>query len=602
MCGVYLRIAKADQIELNEGFDKLNLNQIKSRGPDGTFTLTQRGGQIMMGFTRLSIRAIESGNQPYEDKRFISAFNGEIYNCEELINKIKIEYPNEVIPEGDAQLLGLWLFLFGPQSINDVVGMFAGYLQIKNKIYAFRDRVGEKPLYYGFHLNSYFISSCLPLATCSSELMGSKELISGVSDYKICEDLFSLSPGTFLEVNQNTILEDRSILTHQYWSWPKRRFLSTRKNFDSAFESSVIEAVKSQLVSDAGMSILLSGGVDSGLVAAIARKECGNSLTAFTLSFKDSEYDESNRARETAHYLKLNHEVIEVTSEDLSRNVQSTLDAMDVPIYDTGCLSLFTLSKWVSKFEKVALTGDGGDELFRGYSIFKKSLIINILKTFNFNISLNFLIKIIDFIDVNEDDYLGKILKLRRAQSITKNRNLNPLFAALGPLGGTDLFDLIASSLGNQQSSSRKVISNRFIENYYINEILPKIYLLKSDKMSMAHGLELRAPLLNHKVIECAYELTEFQLLISPRKAKLRKMAERYLSKSILTSKKHGFSTPFHHVVRFIDEPEWLSHRSGDELAEHKRIWSEAKKGNEWAAIPAWSLLVKEHFFMKTLK
>jgi asparagine synthase (glutamine-hydrolysing) len=254
----------------------------------------------------------------------------------------------------------------------------------------------------------------------------------------------------------------------------------------------------------------------------------------------------------------------------------------------------------VSKSEKVALTGDGGDELFRGYSIFQQSLLINVVTTFNFNIPFKILLKIIDLMSDSKDDYIGKTLKLRRAQSITKNRDVNPLFAALGPFGGTELFDLIVKNLDARQRSSRKFISNKFIENYYINEILPKVYLLKSDKMSMAHGLELRAPLLNHKIIECAYEVPELQLIISKRKAKLKKMAERYLPKSILTSRKHGFSTPFHHVVRFIDDPVWLSHQSSDELAEHKRIWAEAKNGNEWAALPAWSLLVKEHFFKKT--
>ena len=162
MCGVYLRVSSGEKLNGLTKFDAENLDQLGCRGPDGTFHITENSGKICFGFTRLGIRSLTEGNQPYGDQRFKSVFNGEIYNYNYLKNLIAENFPEEAIPLGDMQLLGLWLYLFGPTAIKQVVGMFAGYVKIDNKIYAFRDRAGEKPLFYGFIDNSFIISSNLP--------------------------------------------------------------------------------------------------------------------------------------------------------------------------------------------------------------------------------------------------------------------------------------------------------------------------------------------------------------------------------------------------------------------------------------------------------
>lgn len=196
---------------------------------------------------------------------------------------------------------------------------------------------------------------------------------------------------------------------------------------------------------------------------------------------------------------------------------------MDVPIFDSGCLSLYTISKAVSKHNKVALTGDGGDELFRGYSIFKHSLILNLMA----NLPSKFLIEAMSEIFTKKfnsgEQYLGLELKARRALSIASNRGLNPLFAALGPLGGTDLYDQICSELSVNLKKKSRYLSKNEIEQYYVREILPKVFLVKSDRMSMAHGLELRAPLLDYRVIESAFRFTALNLLFYHRKGNSKK-------------------------------------------------------------------------------
>lgn len=602
MCGVYLRISSDKNLDELSMFDEKNLNQLGCRGPDGIFQKKENFGRICYGFTRLGIRSLEKGNQPYGDKRFTSVFNGEIYNHNHLKNLIFEKFPEEVIPTGDMQLLGLWLYLFGPSAIKQVIGMFAGYVKVNDKVYAFRDRAGEKPLFYGFINNSFIISSNLPKDLGDKYLFSNLELISGFNDGKFGDKFFSLMPGTYLELDLQGLSTDKSVTLHTFWVWPQRQIFFHHNQPSNNFESTVTNSVKSQLVSDVGMGILLSGGIDSGLVAALARKEMGSSLVAFTLSFKGSVYDESKLARETSRHLKLKHEVIEIDFEELAENVKPTLEAMDVPIFDSGCLSLYTISKAVSKNNKVALTGDGGDELFRGYSIFKYPLLLNLIA----NLPSKFLIEVMSKIFTKKsnsgEQYLGLELKARRALSIASNRGFNPLFAALGPLGGTNLYDQICSELGVNLNRKSRYLSKNEIEQYYVKEILPKILLVKSDRMSMAHGLELRAPLLDYRVIESAFRFTALNLAFLPSKGELKKMANKHLPKSVLNAPKHGFSVPFQNVIKHLDTPNWKSHKSNAELNEFKKVWSLARQGNESAAIPAWNILVREHFFSRSLK
>ena len=131
--------------------------------------------------------------------------------CLNTEKKINTLYPKETIPEGDAQLLGLWLYLFGPQAIKEVVGMFAGYIKIGTKIYAFRDRVGEKPLYYGFCDHIFFISSNFPSLINEFSEISDTTLISGLHSNKLSKDTYVIEPGTYIEIEENSIIFDKKI-------------------------------------------------------------------------------------------------------------------------------------------------------------------------------------------------------------------------------------------------------------------------------------------------------------------------------------------------------------------------------------------------------
>jgi len=600
MCGVYLRVFNDSKNQSILDFDSENIKQIALRGPDELVTHENVNLKIMFGFSRLAIRSLNSGKQPFIEERFTSAFNGEVYNYDELKTKIESTFPNEYVPESDTHTLGLFLFLFGPQSISDVIGMFAGYLQIGSKIYAYRDRVGEKPLYYGFYQNSFFISSNLPKAAVSNELISDFTLISGLPSDDISQDVLAVSPGTYLEIELENLFTKKNFIVKRYWNWPRRNKFINKSKLGS-FESTVVKSIESQLVSDVGMSVLLSGGVDSGIVAAIARKEFGTTLQSFTLAFKDSGYSEASQAIRTAHHLDLKHEIVNISFEELASNVNQVLDAMDIPIFDTGALSLFSLCKKISSDQKVSLTGDGGDELFRGYRVFDNALALSILSNIPLNVFISFCIDLIGRYGGKNDSYIGAELMLRRARSVNSNRTINPLFGAIGPLGGTELFDLV--SRRNDFSVSRReiAVTKKTIEIFFIKEVLPKIYLAKSDRMSMSNGLELRSPLLDYRVIESAFGFSEINFYFKSRKQQLKKIASKYLPSEVINAKKHGFSTPFHKVVKFMDTPNWQSPQNRQELILFNKIWFDAKNGVESAGIPAWSLLVRENFYRRQL-
>ena len=367
MCGFYLRICDDSKSNYLTEFDIQNLKQIKVRGPDKITTYEDLDLGVLHGFARLAIRSINNGDQPWVEGRFTSAFNGEIYNMEQIVSKIKSTYPKETIPENDTQLLALFIFLFGPECISEVTGMYAGYIQVQSKIFLFRDRIGEKPLFYGFYKNFFFISSCLPRYTDCNEQISDYSLITGLIDNKFSNGVSSLSPGTYIEVDMVNLFSNHNLVEKKYWDWPKRRRFISESNLQD-FESVVIKSIESQLVSDVGMSVLLSGGIDSGLVAAIARRAYGSNLESFTLAFNGSAYSEAKNAIKSAKHLDLKHEIVDISLEELAENVNQVLEAMDIPIFDSGALSLFSLCKKIALTQKVSLTGDGGDELFGGYA------------------------------------------------------------------------------------------------------------------------------------------------------------------------------------------------------------------------------------------
>jgi asparagine synthetase B (glutamine-hydrolysing) len=191
-------------------------------------------------------------------------------------------------------------------------------------------------------------------------------------------------------------------------------------------------------------------------------------------------------------------------------------------------------------------------------------------------------------------------MRFERVNSILKHPDLNAIILALSPLGGTKLLDDVIDSLTPEfkiyLNTAPKNISAQYLENFYRVKILPHLYLEKADRMSMAHGLELRAPLLSPQLIECSSRISQSEIIKSERKVLLRKFAAEFLPPEVIVAKKHGFSPPLPEIVKHLEEPVWnLAYLGLSQESLHQN-WQLALKGNENAAYAAWAVMVLNYY------
>jgi asparagine synthase (glutamine-hydrolysing) len=599
LCGVALVICP-QKCTKNEKHQNINFN-LCHRGPD-SHTVLHPNRDTSITFCRLAIRDLDCGGQPYSDPegRFIGVINGELYNQLKICRLISATYPNEKIPTGDMQVLALFIFLFSGHELNSTEGMFAGYIldSQSGKFTFFRDKTGEKPLFYLDSDAHLFISSETHFAS-NLDLPINNEVLkkSCAFGFWSDQDHFFLGvkqfpPGSF------AIFQDGHMEIRKYWSWPIRPLRnSSEKVFNvQAFEDALKESVQKTLISDVPIATLLSGGIDSALITKFAHDFSSDGITSFTLNFVDSNYDESSLANLSAEWIGCSNIRLEMTSKDLANSIPRVLAAMDSPILDSGCISLFNLSEFVSNDYKVALTGDGGDELFAGYTLFNSIGHISRINSGNLSRkSAAILIRVLLMHLKDDRKYLSLKTKLERLESVIKFPKIHSAKVALSPFAGTEILGYLISDESNSSQLSQ---SDEFrnLETIYRDNILPGVYLNKSDRMSMFHGLELRAPLLNDLLIQLANVVSVQQLKSRQRKFPLREIAGKYLPPQIVNAKKHGFSTPFVSVKRYLDEPDWNLERLNIPKDVCHKIWLDEE--NENAAIASWGLMIMNHFLI----
>ena len=576
MCGVYYT-KKVNQL--------LNLDAIRHRGPEDLKLINLSHATV--GFCRLPVRELNLGTQPLINRNFVSAINGELYNQREIEERILELSPEVSIPKGDMNILAFYLYLTNGEGLKHARGMFAGFIDFIsfNKILFFRDIIGEKPLFFRISDCDFSISS----ENRFDEIEGFKDSPYTISNIELLRGLtnnqknvtYECSPGKYYWYNYIT----GNLESESYFAWPKRPAIIGMPNF-SKLESKLIVAIEEQLVSDVPVSIMLSGGIDSSLIASIAKKILNAELYSHTLKFENESWNESKDAEKLAIGLGLNHNTHSISNEELATLIPEVISAMDVPIFDTGCISFYALSKEIAKSFKVALSGDGGDELSRGYEIYKWNKYLEVSKLFS-----PFVLPILYSLSKQFDSsqYNSLRMKLDRAISVCENRKISTIEVALSPFAGTPLLNFLIDKYQNR--------SNVSPERYYTEAVLPLIYLVKTDRMSMANSLEIRSPFLSKPVLEEAFKISNLYLSIHKRKFILRKIAKKYISSEILNRPKHGFSAPFSEIMSFLNRPKWhddLYRKFGSNIDD---TWVRAKDSQNHATA-SWALLVLNEFLM----
>ena len=588
MCGFLFFYFKNNSSLNNNNLIYRNFNKFKHRGPDNSNIekITIDHNTLFIGHHRLSIIDLnQRSNQPMNsnDLRYKIIFNGEIYNHNDLRNELNRSYNIPWLGTSDTETL-LYLLIHLPIEIalNKLIGMFSFvFLDLKEKkITIARDRAGEKPLYFGVNEDFFGLSSDL---AGFSDIIDFKKNISNdafqkylqynyvPSPLSIINGIFKLPPSSYAEIKINKILFNKyndfnSLINsgfinfNYYWKIEdkidKQNLHTNSEDIIKNTENLINESVKSQLISDVPVGAFLSGGNDSALIVANMQKY--QKTETFTIGFDEKEYDESTNAKQISKILNTNHNELICNKEDAQNIIPKIQAAFSEPFADSSQIPTMLVSKLASSKVKVALSGDGGDEVFGGYNRYIiASKYWNFIKIY-LSVSNKYLENIIDLIP----NYFFKFLLKNNLSNYSRNSSdsqINSIKKKLKEIKNEGSFYesmisqyptncKIFNNLIKSQKNKYLKVSNDFINNLMISDFksyLPDDILCKVDRSSMFYSLELRSPYLDKRILEYSYSLpSKIKLNNNISKVIIKLILEKYLPKKIIYNKKSGFSIP----------------------------------------------------------
>lgn len=560
MCGLLFLYQPAWDVEQIKTRAAAALKLLRHRGPDDSGLSLNK--TWAMGHTRLSIIDLAASRQPMRDPsgRYYLAFNGEIYNFRSLRDALKHQW--QFTTNGDTEVVLAGLAIQGEKFLPKMEGMWAIALwdDEKKNLFLSRDRMGKKPLYFQAADGAF---------SCASELPALRHIASGPPE----EDMDSTAdyltygyhlPGTtaykgIREVLPGHMLSWRpgaDISQRPYWSLYPSRFSGTFSQAAQKLRENLIQAVEARLVADVEVGAFLSGGVDSSLVVGILTKELGISPKTFTIGFSEAAFDERGYARKTANSFGTQHFERTLDHWDQNRLTDLIVKHVGQPFSDSSILPTACVAELASEHVKVALSGDGGDELFSGYQRYhartllrwytrlpksaRSSLqrVIRAVPEPMAHHSCSLLKKAHLFVDIVERHH-------DETPHIAPRSYSRARFAVLAPdLVGKGHPPPLLPETCETDDTFRMMVADSLV-------YLPQDILVKVDRASMAHSLEARAPFLDRKVIELAFSLPwSWHRRFFLGKRMLRSAFTNLLPESIWKRRKQGFAIPVHQWFR----------------------------------------------------
>lgn len=564
MCGI-IGIASLEYPIQNRTWLKLARDTMEHRGPNDAGEWWSEDNKVGLGHRRLSIIDLSSaGHQPMHDVslNLTISFNGEIYNFIELRNTLK-SLGFEFNTTTDTEVILNGYRAWGKEVLNKLNGMFSFciYDHKKNSLFIARDRAGEKPLYYQLKNNIFKFSSELKGLLINQNCLINYEsfdcfLSMGYvpGELSIIDGVKKLPPAHFLELDLNS----GNFFVEKYWELPE----FSNKNIDeieliSTLEELLSDSVNKQMVADVSLGVLLSGGLDSSIITALAARS-NNEIKTFTVRFPGySQFDETKHARLISNYFSTNH--IELDAADAKVEILPMLaKQFDEPIIDSSMIPTYLVSNLIKEHCTVALGGDGGDELFGGYGHYSrlitlkdKSKYINpLIRKYVGKLSENILpigFKGRNWLQaMNTDFNSGLPLIASYFDKKTRNRLIENKLSHNAELIREDRIPFSKDIL---QRATRTDF-----ENY-----LPEDILVKVDRASMLNSLEIRAPFLDYRVIEFAFSKVPSNLKATATEKKiiLKKLAKLILPKEFDYNRKQGFSIP---LSEWLKNGPWINY------------------------------------------
>ncbi|UMZ73817.1 asparagine synthase (glutamine-hydrolyzing) [Natranaerofaba carboxydovora] len=530
------------------------------RGPDSSGFYSD--DYVTFAFKRLSIIDIEKGNQPlsYQNQRYWIVLNGEIYNYLELKKLLKNP---ELKTESDTEVVLALYSEIGDKMIEKLRGMYSFLIWDKKekKLFGARDPFGIKPLYYLKTNNGILFSSekkaLLDLYDSKVNPVDTTTLQHYLTfqyppePSTIYRDIKKVPPGnsfSFCPERNDIKLSFNRYFTPSFR--PNDSFLSDEKKLFDLIKEKILDSVKIHMRSDVPVGAFLSSGIDSTAIVALAKK-FHPKIKTFTSGFESQFYNEADIAKETAEELGVEHYTKLVTAEEVMEDLPEIIWHMDDPVADPAAVPLYYVSKEASKHVKVVLSGEGADELFGGYNIYREPRDLSIFNNFPGPVKRSLF-------------YLSKVLPEGTKGKDFIRRGATPLekrYYGNARIFREDVKHRVYKRY-NREISYYDITAPIYKEITAFDELAKMQYvdlktwlsgdiLVKADRMTMAHSLELRVPFLDKKVFEIASMIPpEWKVTDQTTKYALRKAVEDVIPKSILYRKKLGFPVPIRYWLK----------------------------------------------------
>jgi asparagine synthase (glutamine-hydrolysing) len=584
MCGISGFVSKHalredDLIKISKSMSQT----MSHRGPDNFGNWFCLENRVSLSHQRLSILDLTSaGSQPMHSKsgRYVIVFNGEIYNHFNIRKKLDVQWTGT----SDTETLLEAIEHFGLlNTLEMCIGMFAFALWDKKAktLTLIRDRIGEKPLYYGFQGDTFLFSSELKAIKNHPNFnneVDNEALIKYFnkgyipSPFSIWKGVKKLIPGTLLTIPFSELTSFNELPDPlPFWSLDKvilhgqsKPFLGSAIQAADEFEDLLKDSISLQMIADVPVGAFLSGGIDSSTIVALMQTQSPRPVKTFTIGFSESDYNEAVFAKKVAKYLNTDHEELYVSSKDAQSVIPLITDMYDEPFADSSSIPTYLVSKLAKSKVTVSLSGDGGDELMAGYGRyfdFKAEMLWNRINKMP-HIIKPFLIKLFNAKLFDTIDNVIKYLGIKNFKSVEVRATL------IAKLINSNNYDEFYEVI-NSQWYPAPLINYNFHEpvlkqnnSFLLNNVEKMMYndtldylqndvLTKVDRSAMAVSLETRVPMLDHRLVEFAWTIPHnFKVFNNSSKWILKEILARYVPLEITNRPKMGFGVPIDHWLK----------------------------------------------------
>ncbi|MBV2127804.1 asparagine synthase (glutamine-hydrolyzing) [Arsukibacterium indicum] len=586
MCGFAGILAEQQTLAVRPDLLQAMGDSIVHRGPDDQGIYTSADNTIGLVHRRLAILDLsEAGHQPMAsvEQRYVIAFNGEIYNHLTLRRELEQQFGSQWRGHSDTETLLEGIRCWGiEQTLQRCAGMFAFALwdTEQQRLTLARDRAGEKPLYYGFCNGVFLFGSELKalkqhpafdnrISMPSVALMLRYKYIP--APHTVYQHIQKLPPGCILTLSGKDTCHTIEINT--YWSFPDAAQRTSSNLFEgsdqeavAALEAQLKLSVREQMLADVPLGAFLSGGTDSSLIAALMQAQSSKPVKTFTVGFHVPEYNEAEHAKAVATHLGTDHTEVYVDEQDALNVVPSLAHMYDEPLGDSSQIPTYLIAKEAKKHVTVALSGDGGDELFGGYSRYfratKFARKLSAVPTPTFSLLKK--CQPLFHADIWQD--------LDHAVGLQTKGTLSHSFARVAELAELSNFSGIYRHVVSNSKHPALLLKNvtepenLLSHPHHISNVdeqfnwmmladsqsyLPDDVLVKVDRAAMATSLETRVPMLDHRFIELALQMPlRHKVRDGQGKWALKQILYKHVPRGLLDRPKKGFGVPIDHWLR----------------------------------------------------